>query len=388
MTISLDLHATTPTAPQVIAAMAPYWDEQAWNAHSAHAGGAVAAQAVAMARAQVAGLIGAMPGEVYFTAGATEANNIALLGLSSAARSNAPTRRRILTSAIEHKCVLECAKHLSVNGFGHELIPVGNNGIVDLTALEAMLDEQVLLVAVMAANNEVGTCQPLAAVAELCARHGALFHVDAAQAVGRVPFDVMTAGCDTASLSGHKFYGPKGIGALYVSAAAAMRPEPIMFGGGQESALRPGTLPVPLIVGMGAAAALAGERMGQGPRLTQLAALFHAELGRLGVKAVINSADAPRLPGSLNFRIAGVDAEHIVQRLAADLHLSTGSACQSGQLMGSYVLAAMGCSPEEIASSFRVCFGHDHREDDARVAASLLAETVKACQNRTGQDVQ
>ena len=153
--------------------------------------------------------------------------------------------------------------------------------MVDLTALEAMLDDQVLLVAVMAANNEVGTCQPLAAVAELCARHGALFHVDAAQAVGRVPFDVTTAGCDTASLSGHKFYGPKGIGALYVSAAAAMRPEPIMFGGGQESALRPGTLPVPLIVGMGAAAALAGERMGQGPWFMQLAALFHAELGRL-----------------------------------------------------------------------------------------------------------
>ncbi len=384
MAISLDLHATTPTAPQVVAAMAPFWSEQSWNAHSAHGGGAVAAQAVATARAQIAGLIGAMPDEVYFTAGATEANNIALLGLAATARTKAPTRARLLTSAIEHKCVLESARHLAGQGFEHELVPVDGSGIVDLAALEAMLDEHVLLVAVMAANNEVGTCQPLDAVAELCARHGALFHVDAAQAVGRVPFDVMEAGCDFASLSAHKFYGPKGIGALYVSASAAIRPEPIMFGGGQESALRPGTLPVPLIVGMGAAANLAEERMGEGARLASLAALFHAELARLGVDATINGAGAPRLPGSINFRVHGVDAEDIVQRLAADLHLSTGSACQSGQLAGSYVLAAMGCSPDQTASSFRVCFGHDHGEEDARTAASLLAKTVNACQNRTG----
>ena len=384
MTISLDLHATTPTAPEVIAAMAPFWNEKAWNAHSAHGGGAVAAHAVAAARSRLARLIGAMPGEVYFTAGATESNNIALLGLAAAARTKAPTRRRILTSAIEHKCVHESAWHLAGQGFEHELIPVGNDGIVNLAALEAMLDEEVLLVAVMAANNEVGTCQPLAAVAELCTRHGALFHVDAAQAVGRVPFDVMTACCDTASLSAHKFYGPKGIGALYVGAGAAMRPEPIMFGGGQESALRPGTLPVPLIVGMGAAAALAEERMGEGARLADLALLFHAELGQQGICAVINGDGAPRLPGSINFRIDGVDAEDIVQRLAGDLHLSTGSACQSGQLAGSYVLTAMGCSPDQVASSFRVCFGHDHCQDDARAAATLLAETVKACQNRTG----
>lgn len=384
MTISLDLHATTPTASEVIAAMAPFWNEQAWNAHSAHGGGALAAQAVATARARLARLIGAMPGEVYFTAGATEANNIALLGLAAAARTGVPKRRRILTSAIEHKCVLESARHLAGQGFEHELIPVDGTGVVDLKVLEEMLDEYVLLVAVMAANNEVGTCQPLTAVAELCARHGALFHVDAAQAVGRVPFDVMTAGCDTASVSAHKFYGPKGIGALYLGAGAAMRPEPIMFGGGQESALRPGTLPVPLIVGMGAAAALAEERMGEGPRLADLAMLFHTELGRQGVDAVINGAGAPRLPGSINLRIEGTDAEDIVQRLAADLHLSTGSACQSGQLAGSYVLAAMGCSPEEIASSFRVCFGHDHCKDDACTAASLLAETVRACKNRTG----
>lgn len=384
MTISLDLHATTPTAPEVVEAMAPFWNERAWNAHSAHGGGSVAAQAVAIGRARLARLIGAMPAEVYFTSGATEANNVALLGLAAAARTGVPTRRRILTSMIEHKCVLESARHLAGQGFEHELIPVDCTGIVDLNVLEAMLDERVLLVAVMAANNEVGTCQPLAAVAELCARHGALFHVDAAQAVGRMRFDVMTAGCDTASLSAHKFYGPKGIGALYLGAGAAIRPEPIMFGGGQESALRPGTLPVPLIVGMGAAAALAEERMGEGPRLAKLATLFHTELGLQGVDAVINGLGAPRLPGSINLRIEGADAEDIVQRLAADLHLSTGSACQSGQLAGSYVLAAMGCSPEEIASSFRLCFGRNHQEEDALMAASLLAKTVKACQSRTG----
>lgn len=386
--ISLDLQATTPTDLGVIAEMQPYWSEHAWNAHSTHGGGAQAAQAVAAARAAIAGLIGALPSEIYFTSGATEANNIAILGLASAAAQIAPERTRILTSAIEHKCVLEAAHHLAGQGFSHELVPVDKSGVVDLDSLAAMLDEEVLLLAVMAANNEIGTCQPTRAIADLCAMHGIALHVDAAQAVGKIAFNAIDLGCDTASLSAHKFYGPKGVGALFVSSSAEIKPRPIMFGGGQEAGLRPGTLPVPLIVGMGAAAKLAQARLGEGGRLSRLAALFHSELIRHGIDIAINADGAPRVPGSINFRINGADAEDIVQRLATELHLSTGSACQSGQLTGSYVLAAMGYGPDEIAASFRACFGFDHDENDAITAASLLAKTVKACQNRTGRNVQ
>lgn len=198
--ITLDLQATTPTAPSVIAEMAPFWAEQAWNAHSPHGGGAQAAQAIAKARSAVADLIGAQPSEIYFTSGATEANNIAILGIASAAKQTAPGRNRILTSAIEHKCVLEAAHHLTGQGFIHELVPVNKSGIVDLGALEAMLDDKVLMLAVMAVNNEVGTCQPTRAIADLCAKHSIAFHVDAAQAAGKITFDVIDLGCDTASL--------------------------------------------------------------------------------------------------------------------------------------------------------------------------------------------
>jgi len=239
-------------------------------------------------------------------------------------------------------------------------------------------------VAVMAANNEVGTCQPLAELARLSGRHGALFHVDAAQAAGRIALDVVEVGCDFASISAHKFYGPMGIGALYINPAATIRPKPIMFGGGQEGALRPGTLAVPLIVGMGRAAELALERLGQGARLAGLAALFMAELRRHGIDTLINGDETQRLPGSLNFRIPGTDAEEVIHRLGNALHLATGSACQSGQLHGSYVLSAMGLPQKDVSASFRACFGYDHSEQDALLAASLLAETVKSCQSCTG----
>jgi cysteine desulfurase len=388
MTISLDYHATTPAAPEVIEAMAPYWREAPWNAHSPHAGGALAEAAVASARASVADLVGANPSEIIFTSGATEANNIAILGLAIAACSKAPTRRRILTSAIEHKCILEAARHLSNTGFEHELIPVLPSGLVDLDALDRLLADDVLLVAVMAANNEVGSIQPLSEVARRCAEHGALLHVDAAQAVGRIPFDVVELGCDTASLSAHKMYGPKGIGGLFVSATTPLRPEPVMFGGGQEQGLRPGTLPVPLIVGFGKAAALAAEHLSHSDHLERLAASFLAALEEEGLTPQLNGSREQRLPGSLNLRFVGIDAEDVVQRLGRRLHLSTGSACQSGQLQGSYVLRAMGLSSVDVSSSFRICFGRDHRDLDARQAAKLLAGTIHSCQNGAGQDVQ
>lgn len=388
MTISLDHHATTPTAQEVIEAMAPYWRDLSWNAHSAHAGGGAAECAVGEARVAVADLIGADPAEIIFTSGATEANNIAVLGLAEAARSRAPQRRKILTSAIEHKCILEAARHLASSGFEHEVISVDHSGRVDPDLLGHQLDEEVLLVAVMAANNEVGTIQPLEAIARRCADVGALFHVDAAQAAGRIPFDVGTLGCDTASISAHKMYGPKGIGALYVSGAASLHPKPIMFGGGQERGLRPGTLPVPLIVGFGRAATLVAGRVDRAYELDRLANLFVAELKQAGLTPELNGSRDQRLPGSLNLRFLGVDAEDVIQRLGNRLHLSTGSACQSGELQGSYVLRAMGVSPVDVSSSFRICFGYDHDESDARQAANLLAATIQSCQNGTGRRVQ
>lgn len=388
MTISLDHHSTTPTAPEVIAAMEPYWREIPWNAHSPHAGGARAEAAVCRARAAVAALVGAEPAEIVFTSGATEANNLALLGLGAAARRELPGRVRILTSAIEHKCVLEAARHLARQGFMHELIPVTAGGVVDLDRLEAMLGPDVLLVAVMAASNELGTIQPLEEVAALAHAAGALCHVDAAQAAGRVPLDLVEAECDTASLSAHKMYGPMGVGALYVSAASPLRPAPLFFGGGQEQGLRPGTLPVPLLVGFGRAAELAMRERRRGDALRELASLFLAELRRRGVAAVVNGDSARRLPGSLNFLVPGVDAEAVVARLGDRLHLSTGSACQSGELQGSHVLRALGLTPTQVSASFRLCFGREHGEEHAREAAKLLAEEVSPCDSAAGRFVQ
>jgi cysteine desulfurase len=388
MTISLDYHATTPTASEVLDAMMPFWRDAPWNAHSAHAGGAQAERAVARARDAIAGLIGASAGEIVFTSGATEANNLAILGLAAAARRRVPARTRVLTSAIEHKCVLEAARHLATQGFQHEIIPVTAAGLVDVEQLARSIGEDVLLVAVMAANNEIGTIQPLSEVAQLCASAGALFHVDAAQAVGRIPFNVLEAECDTASLSAHKMYGPNGVGALYISAAAPWRPDPLIFGGGQEQGLRPGTLPVPLIAGFGCAAELAARDPGFGAELADLAALFLSELDHHGISVALNGDPVHRLPGSLNFRISGVNAEEVIQQLGGRLHLSTGSACQSGELHGSYILRAIGLSDCDVSASFRACFGRDHCVDDAVNAAAILADALHAWHNGAGRRVQ
>jgi len=388
VTISLDYHATTPTAQDVIDAMAPFWQDCASNAHSAHAGGAEAERAVEMARGSVADLVGAVPSEIIFTSGATEANNLAILGCAAAARSIGSDRRRILTTAIEHKCVLEAARHLAGQGFTHEVLPVTADGFVDVEHLASRLREDVLLVAVQAANNEIGTIQPLREVADVCATHSALLHVDAAQAAGRIPFDVVEIGCDTASLSAHKMYGPKGAGALFISAATPLRPQPIMFGGGQEQALRPGTLPVPLIVGFGRAADIAMRDAASASILDGLAKKFLAELERRGVRAVINGNVDRRLPGSLNFYVPDADAEDVVLRVGDKLHLSTGSACQSGELQGSYVLRALGLPSRSVSASFRACFGRGHSEEDARLAAAILADALTACDRGAGRRVQ
>lgn len=388
-TIGLDNHATTPLDPGVKKAMDPFWSDTPWNAHSAHFGGELVAQAVKVARGQVAELIGASPSEIIFTSGATEANNLAIVGTALAAMESASHRNRILVSAIEHKCVLAAAEASRRFGFSHETIPVRPDGIVDLGSLESLIDDRVLLVSVMAANNEIGVIQPIELIAEMCERSGAIFHTDAAQAAGKVPFDTFENHCDMASISAHKMYGPGGVGALFVSSGSPLRPAPLLVGGGQEGGLRSGTLPVPLIVGFGTAASAAfGTIPSETPRLTRMAEQFLAKLKGDGVHFKLNGAEEPRLPGSLNICVPGVDAEELISRLGSKLLISTGSACNSGELQGSYVLSALGIHGDEVRSSFRLCFGRFNPESDAAEAASILAKAIEACHRITGEGFQ
>lgn len=252
--IYLDHHATTPCDPRVFEAMQPYFSRMFANPASAHEAGNEAAQAVELARGQVAALLGGQPHEVVFTSGATESNNLALLGAARRHANVGGKRRRLITTAIEHKAVLGPLRHLVEHDWDIVILPVDRMGVIDLEATERIINEDTLLVSIQAANHEIGTLQPVREVARLAHAHGALMHCDAAQAVGRVPLDVEDLGVDLLSLSGHKLYAPKGIGALWVRGGPRRLPlEPLCFGGGQEDGLRPGTLPVPLIVGLGAA---------------------------------------------------------------------------------------------------------------------------------------
>lgn len=249
--VYLDYQATTPADPRVIEAMQPYWSAVYGNPHSAdHAFGWKADAAVEAARAEIAGLIGADPDEIVFTSGATEANNLAILGIT---RGAPPPRRRIVISAIEHKCVIAAARAAAHEGYAVTVVPVGADGIIDVGAISATLDDQVAIVSVMTVNNEIGTIQPIEQIGELCRSRGIIFHTDAAQALSFLEIDVDKFNVDLMSLSAHKIYGPKGIGALYVRRDSKIRPKPIIHGGGQELGLRSGTVPTPLCVGFGEA---------------------------------------------------------------------------------------------------------------------------------------
>ncbi|WP_346324069.1 cysteine desulfurase family protein [Emcibacter sp. SYSU 3D8] len=377
--VYLDGHATTPLAPEAAEAMARLWAEQAGNAHSPHARGQAAAVEIERARTEVALLIGAAPSEVVFTSGATEANNLALLGVAEAARETGQGRRRIVASAIEHRSVLAVLEELGGRGFETCLAPVTRDGLVDLYALEEILNEGTLLVSVMGANNEMGALQRLKIVASAAHKKGALVHSDLAQLAGKLPVDVATLELDYASLSAHKLHGPMGVGALYVSALASLRPRPLMFGGGQEGNLRPGTLPTPLIAGFGAAARRARLRMGEdGERQAALAERMLIELKARHVRFIQNVASAARLPGSLSLQFPGIDADELVGRLSDVVCLSTGSACSAGHMASSYVLKAMNLTEAESSSTLRMYFDRYVSEDDVGYAADKISAAVRA----------
>ncbi len=385
--VYLDGHATTPLAPEAQEAMEPWWHAQAGNPNSPHRHGQYAGAAVEAARSAVAALVGASPSEIHFTSGATEANNLAIIGTALAAVARGEHRRGIVVSQIEHKSVLNAAYALEREGFAVTELPVAANGVIDLERALAAISEDTLLVSVMAANNEIGALQPLTDVTRIARAHGALVHVDAAQLVGKLPFDA--AAFDLVSLSSHKMYGPMGIGALYVSGAAPYRPRPLFYGGDQEGGLRPGTLPTPLIVGFGAAARIAEARLdADGRHSAALAGRFEEELRSRQVRFVRHGAETSRLPGSISIAFEGVDANELIAAVSAEVSISEGSACQSGQIMPSHVLQAIGLTVSLLTSTVRLYFGRYNTEADAALAAGAIATAAAKLRVRTGDGLQ
>lgn len=370
--IYLDYQATAPPDGRVIDAMQPWLRERFGNPHSEHVFGWEAAEAVDEAARQVAGLIGAAPGEIVFTSGATEANNLAIQGV---ARSRARRGNRIVTTSIEHKCVLNTALSLGKQGFGVDVLPVERTGRVNLATLEAALSDDTALVSVMMANNEIGTVQPIAEIGALCRERGIVFHTDAAQAAGKLPIDVEALNVDLLSLSGHKFYGPKGVGALYVSRHCPVPLEPLIIGGAHQQGLRAGTVVPFLCAGLGAACRIAGEELEKDrAHCEALREAFLAILTSRIPGARINGDPVHYLPGNLNIRLPNTDADSLLAGLQGKVAASTGSACNAGLIEPSYVLLALGLTLEEANSSIRFGFGRFTSIDDIESAAHLLAD--------------
>jgi cysteine desulfurase len=372
--IYLDYQSTTPLDPRVQETMQPYIEGAFGNPHSEHAFGWEAAEAISGAAAEIADLIGASPGEIIFTSGATEANNLAIQGI---ARSNRCRGRRIVVSAIEHKCVLNTALWLRKQGFEVDVVPVNRAGTIDLDALEKALGEQTALVSVMFANNEIGVIQPISEISALCQARGIPFHCDAAQAVGKVPVDVTELGVDMLSLSGHKIYGPKGVGALYVSRSCGPLLEPLIIGGAQQDGLRAGTLPTFLCVGLGEACRISGKEMQRDEEhCREMSKRFLDVLrGRLP-DVRINGDTVQRLAGNLNICFPGIDADSLISALHGQVAASTGSACNAGLIEPSYVLLALGMDYENVKSSIRFGFGRKTTMEDVDLAANFICDKV------------
>ena len=379
-TIYADYQATTPVDPRAVTKMAPYWGELFGNAHSSdHVIGWQADKAVREAAASIAALIGADPDEIIFTSGATESNNLALLGLARRAPAG---RQRILVSAIEHKCVLAAARALSVREeFTVETVPVDSEGFVDLSALEKCLDRSVLVVSVMAVNNEIGTIQDIPRIAALLAPYGIVLHCDAAQAPCAMDVSDLAVHADMVSLSGHKMYGPQGIGALYIRSDLQDRIEPLIYGGGQQAGLRSGTVPMPLCVGMGAAAELLAVRAASEERERVAGQrdsfVRHIQCGHASL-TVNGSIGDLRHPGNSNIRFDGFDAQDILGSLQPRLAASTGAACTSGIPEPSHVLGALGLTEMQSKASIRFSFGRFTTDEDIEAAARFVLEALNS----------
>jgi cysteine desulfurase len=372
--IYLDYQSTTPTDQRAVEAMLPYFTEHFGNPHSrTHSFGWAAEEAIDIAREQVAHLINANPKEIIFTSGATEANNLAIKGV---ARFNKATKNHIITVVTEHKCVLDSCRKLESEDFDVTYLPVQQNGLVDLKILEDAITDKTVLISVMTVNNEIGVIQPIKEIGAICRKHSVYFHTDAAQAFGKIPLDVEEMNIDLMSISAHKIYGPKGIGALYVRRKPRVRLEPMINGGGQERGMRSGTLATPLIVGFGKAADIAAKEMTpENERLHKLNHKFLQTLRDNIPEIYLNGDETQRIAGNLNISFAYIEGESLVMAIK-DLAVSSGSACTSASLEPSYVLRAIGVDETLAHTSIRFGIGRFTTEAEIDYAAKAVISAI------------
>jgi cysteine desulfurase len=372
--IYMDHSATTPVAPEVLEAMLPYFSQMYGNASSLHSFGLEAKEALEAAREKVAGLLGASPEEIIFTSGGTESDNLALKGI---ARRNREKGKHIITTSIEHPAILETCRRLEKEGFEVTYLPVTSAGLVDLATLESAIRQDTILISVMHANNEVGTIQPLEEIGKIAEKRDIYLHTDAVQSVGKIPTDVNALGVDLLSLSAHKLYGPKGVGALYIRKGTKL--ESIIQGGGHERGLRSGTENIAGVVGLAKTAELSNQTMAtEAERLTKL----RDRLAKLVLDTVseawINGTMERRLPGNLNFGFKYVEGESLLLFLdAMGIAVSTGSACSSHKLEPSHVLRSLGLKPEECHGSLRITLGRSNTYEDIDYVAQGIAKAVE-----------
>lgn len=373
--IYLDYQATTPCDPRVVEKMIPYFTEKFGNPHSrTHRYGWEAEEAVEVAREQVAAIIGADPKEIIFTSGATESNNLALKGVAHFYKDK---KDHVVTVVTEHKCVLDSCRHLEQEGFKITYLPVKPDGLVDLAELDAAITERTAIVSVMGVNNEIGVIQPLAEIGAICRKKGAFFHTDCAQAVGKIPLDVNAMNIDLMSISAHKIYGPKGIGALYVRRRPRVRLVPLINGGGQERGMRSGTLATPLCVGFGEACAIAKAEMAtEAEHLRRLQTRLLGGLQQRLAEIYVNGDMDSRIPGNLNISFAFVEGEGLMMGIK-DLAVSSGSACTSASLEPSYVLRALGLDAEMAHTSIRFGMGRFTTDEDIDYAIDHVTKAVE-----------
>ncbi len=372
--IYLDYQATTPVDPRVMEAMIPYFTEKFGNPHSrSHSYAWEAEEACEIARAEVADLIGASDKEIIFTSGATESNNMALQGVANFYKDK---KDHIITCQTEHKCIIDTCRHLEMKGFKVTYLPVQANGLISLEDLKNAITPKTLLISIMAVNNEIGVIQPLKEIGAMCREHGIYFHSDIAQGFGKIPINVDECNIDLASISGHKIYGPKGVGALYVRRRPRIRLAPIFNGGGQERGFRSGTLATPLVVGLGKAALIAKQDMDKDQKHAEK--LFNKIVDGIQSRAdqiFLNGDKDKRWKGNVNLSFAFIEGESMILAIK-DLAVSSGSACTSSSLEPSYVLKAIGLDEALAHTSLRFGIGRFTTEEEVDYAIELIISKI------------
>lgn len=375
--IYLDYNSTTPTEPRVLEAMMPYFTEKFGNPHSSnHSYGWETEEAIEIAREHIASVISCKPNDIIFTSGATESNNLAIKGAASFFKKFVTDKNHIITAATEHKCVLEACYFLAHEGFEVTFLDVDSEGHINIKELENCITDKTFLVSIMMANNEIGTIQDIQSIGEICRENNIWFHTDAAQAFGKIPIDVNAMSIDMLSISGHKIYAPKGIGALYIrSRAPKIRLLPIINGGRQEKGIRPGTIPTPLAVGLGEAARIAENEMTASnihiQTLTQK--MLDALQSIDGV--VLHGSTTNRIPGNINIGVENIGSGSLISSLK-QIAVSSGSACTSSEITPSYVLKAINVAPELATNSIRIGIGRFTTEEEIDIAIDTITRNI------------